>query len=80
MANQGVDSSDTLGRIVEPVLFLHGDPQTGSMVHPDDTASLPNRIPNVSVHGVEGAGHSIHRSHPDEWLQYVRSFVKDHAD
>lgn len=75
MANEGLDSSDTLESIVEPVLFLHGDPQTGSMVHPDDAASLPNRIANVSVHRVESAGHSIHRSHPDEWVGLVRDFV-----
>jgi pimeloyl-ACP methyl ester carboxylesterase len=80
MANEGLDSSDTLARIPEPVLFLHGDPHTGSMVHPDDIASLPHRIDNVSVHGVEGAGHSIHRSHPDVWLELVRDFVKANQD
>lgn len=80
MANQGLDSSDTLAGIAEPVLFLHGDPQTGSMVHPDDIASLPNRIANVSIRGVDGAGHSIHRSHPDEWLQLVRDFIEANGD
>jgi pimeloyl-ACP methyl ester carboxylesterase len=80
MANQGIDTSDTLGRIAEPVLFLHGDPHTGSMVHPDDIVSLPDRITNVSVHRVEGAGHSLHRSHPDEWLTLVRDFMNANGD
>ncbi len=80
MANQGLDSSDTLARITEPVLFLHGDPKAGGMVHPDDAATLPQRIPNVTVRRIEGAGHTIHRSHPDEWLRLVRDFVLMHQD
>lgn len=79
MANEGLDSSDTLAKISDPMLFLHGDPNTGSMVHPADIATLPKRIAEVSVHGVEGAGHSIHRSHPDEWLRLVRDFVKQNG-
>lgn len=60
MANKGLDSTDTLANITGRVLFLHGDPSTGGMVHPDDIATLPDRIANVEVHGIQGAGHSIH--------------------
>lgn len=80
MANEGVDSSDTLAGISEPVLLMHGDPQAGGMVHPDDIVTLPHRIANISVHGIAGAGHSVHRSHPAEWLQLVRDFIQSQGD
>lgn len=76
MANEGLDDSPALTQITEPVLYLHGDIEYGSMVHPDDIADLPNRIRKVTVRRVPEAGHTIHRSHPAAWLDQVRAFVQ----
>ena len=75
MAKDGLDASDTLGNIIEPVLYLHGETDHGSMVHPEDLADLPSKIRNLRVRGVYGAGHSPHRSHSNEWLHHVRKFI-----
>lgn len=79
MANEGLDDSPTLTHFTEPVLYLHGDIEYGSMVHPDDIADLPNRIRAVTVRRVPGSGHTIHRSHPQVWLNHVREFVRENA-
>lgn len=75
MANQGLDTADSLSRITDQMLFLHGDSEQGSMVHPDDLRSLPTVIRNVKVREIHGAGHSPHRSHTNEWLHHVRKFL-----
>ena len=77
MANDGLDDSPALTQITEPVLLLHGDIEYGSMVHPDDITDLPNRIQDVAIRRVQGAGHTIHRSHSDAWLNHVRDFVRE---
>lgn len=75
MANDGLDTSGSLSKIADPVLYLHGDPQHGSMMHPDDLAALPARINNVKVREIHGSGHSPHRSHTNEWLHHIRKFI-----
>lgn len=76
MASDGIDSSPALSQITEPVLYLHGDIEYGSMVHPEDVDDLPNRIRDVTVQRVPGSGHTIHRSHPQDWLMHVREFLQ----
>ena len=76
LGNEGLDSFDGLANITAPLLFLQGDATTGSMVHPDDLASLQQKIPHMGVKHFPGAGHTIHRSHPNEWLADVREFIE----
>lgn len=75
MSNDGLDTAAQLGAITAPMLFMHGDVDQGSMVHPEDIATLPARIPQVQIQWVRGSGHTIHRSQPDVWLQHVRTFI-----
>lgn len=77
LSNDGLDTFGELGAITAPVLFLQGDPEVGSMVNPDDLASLQRLLPHMQVEQFTGAGHTIHRSHPDAWLKSVRAFVGD---
>lgn len=77
MAREGLDNAPDFGGITSPLLFLHGDSESGSMVHPEDLAMLPEMIPQVEILRVESAGHTIHRSHVDEWLAAVRRFVEN---
>lgn len=76
LANNGLDSFATISAITAPLLFLQGDPETGSMVMPDDLAALQQRLPQMEVEQFTGAGHTIHRSHPNEWLERVRNFIE----
>lgn len=77
LSNEGLDSVDGIAAITSPLLFLQGDPKTGSMVHPDDLAALQQSLPQMQIQMFENAGHTIHRSHPDEWLTTVKSFLSE---
>lgn len=77
LSNDGLDAVEGLDKITAPLLFLQGDREAGSMVHPDDLANLQRTIPQMQVDTFPGAGHTIHRSHPDEWLRSVRAFVEN---
>lgn len=76
LSNQGLDTFGDLDKITSPVLFLQGDPGAGSMVHPDDLATLQQLLPQLQVEQFPGAGHTIHRSHPEEWLKRVERFIE----
>ena len=76
LSNEGLDTFGELDAITAPLLFLQGDTEAGSMVHPDDLASLKQALPQTQVAMFQGAGHTIHRSHPNEWLESVREFMK----
>jgi pimeloyl-ACP methyl ester carboxylesterase len=77
MANEGLDTLEGLERITVPVLFIHGDPETGSMVHPADLAALPDRLPSVRTVRIPGGGHSMHRNRVEEWVEIVKGFMRD---
>lgn len=80
LSNEGLDTFGELGAITAPLLFLQGGPDAGSMVHPDDLASLQQALLQTEVKQFPDAGHTIHRSHPAEWLESVRSFVQHVGD
>lgn len=77
LSNEGLDTFAGLEEITAPLLFLQGDPETGSMVQPDDLLSLKQALPQMQVETFRGAGHTIHRSHPTEWLATVERFIED---
>lgn len=80
LANEGLDAFNGLGAITAPLLFLQGDPEAGSMVNPEDILSLQNLLPQMEVEQFPGAGHTIHRSHPDAWLLHVKRFIESVED
>ena len=80
LANEGLDTVGELGNIRAPLLFLRGDPESGSMVNNDDLLSLQQLLPQMHVEEFPGAGHTIHRSHPDAWLEMVQQFIEGLRD
>lgn len=77
MANEGLDSRDGMRDIASPTLFIHGDPDAGSMVHPDDVAALPERLSAARIVRIPGGSHSMHRNRIPEWLETVNGFMKE---
>lgn len=77
LANEGLDSTDGMREITAPVLFIHGDRETGSMVPPDDLAALPNRLPTVRLARIPGGSHTMHRNRIPEWLDTVTGFLQE---
>lgn len=80
LSHDGVDRIGELEGITSPVLLVHGDHQTGSMVHPEDVVALPQRLPNATTIRIPGAGHTLHRSSRDTFLAAVIPFLLEHAD
>jgi pimeloyl-ACP methyl ester carboxylesterase len=77
LAHDGVDRIAELTNITSPMLFVHGDPEAGSQVHPADLASLEKRLPNVTMARIEGAGHNLHRERMDEFLDLAVPFLEE---
>lgn len=75
LSNEGLDTFAELGAIAAPLLFLQGDSEAGGMVDPDDLATLQESLPQIQIEQFPGAGHTIHRSHPNEWLESVKKFI-----
>lgn len=78
LAGEGLDTAADLGKIDVPLLLLHGDPDCGSMIHPEDLASFAATLPHTNLVRIPGAGHNIHRSHVDAWLSNVEQFIGNH--
>ena len=76
LSNEGLDSFEHLSEITAPLLFLQGDEEAGGMVDPEDLVGLQELLPQMQVARFPGAGHTIHRSHPAEWLHKVRGFIR----
>jgi len=79
MANEGVDRISEITAITSPVLLVHGDYETGSMVQPDDIEALPNRLPNAQTVRIPGGDHTLHRSSKDAFLATAVPFLLKHA-
>ena len=79
LANEGTDRIAAFERIASPILFIRGDPDLGSMVHPGDLAGFSARLANVTVVPLPGVGHNIHTESPEAFLDVVVPFLKQHA-
>lgn len=79
LANEGKDRISELEGITSPVLLVHGDYQTGGMVHPADIEALPRRLPDARTIRIPGGGHTLHRSSKEEFLAAAVPFLLDHA-
>ncbi|MBA3643690.1 MAG: alpha/beta hydrolase [Chloroflexia bacterium] len=71
----GRDRLGDLSGIHSPLLLVHGDRATGSMLVPDDAARLTALVPNARLARVPTAGHTIHRDHPAAFLAAVIPFL-----
>jgi pimeloyl-ACP methyl ester carboxylesterase len=69
------DRIEPLSVIRSPVLMVHGDLESGGMVVPDDVSRFTASLPNAHATRLPGAGHSLHRDHPDAFLDAVLPFL-----
>ena len=76
----GRDRLGPLAAIRSPLLLVHGDPETGSMVVPDDAARLAALLPDARLARVPGAGHGIHRDRTEAFLAAVVPFLEGNEE
>jgi N-formylmaleamate deformylase len=79
MANDGVDRLAEIEHVESPVLLIHGDVETGGMVHLDDGEALGRRLANATVRRIPGGGHSMHVESPRAFLELALPFLERHA-
>jgi pimeloyl-ACP methyl ester carboxylesterase len=79
LAHHGVDRLAEIEHIESPVLFIHGDVETGGMVHAEDAAALDRRLANATVARIRGGNHGLHLEHIREFLALAVPFLERHA-
>jgi pimeloyl-ACP methyl ester carboxylesterase len=79
LANHGVDRLREIEGIASPLLLIHGDLESGGMVHPEDIDELPRRLPQAQTARIPGGGHTLHRSQRDAFLAAALPFLREHA-
>lgn len=77
MSNDGLDATDGMRGITSPIFFIHGDRDKGSMVHPDDLASLHEHLPTARLARIPGGSHTMHRNRIPEWQSVVKQFMHE---
>lgn len=79
LANHGVDRLREIEGIRSPLLLVHGDVESGGMVHPEDLAELPRQVPQARTIRIPGGGHTLHRSQRGAFLAAALPFLREHA-
>lgn len=79
LAHHGVDRIAEIATISSPALLIHGDPETGSMVHPADAAAFDVRIANATVVRIPAGNHGLHVDHREAFLAVALPFLHQHA-
>lgn len=69
---------ELLRQIKCPSLLISADPSLGGMVTPEAAQGLQERIPQLEIAAMSGAGHCIHRDKFAETMQAVRGFLAKH--
>jgi pimeloyl-ACP methyl ester carboxylesterase len=75
LADGATDRMTLLASIESPALLVHGNPELGSMMLPEDARRFVETIPHGHAVYVADAGHSIHRDAPEEFLRAVVPFL-----
>ena len=75
VADTGSDHIALLAAIRSPILLVRGDPETGSMVVPDDAERLAAALPDARLAHIPGGSHSLHREHTDAFLDEILPFL-----
>lgn len=79
LANHGVDRISEIEGVTSPVLLIHGNIESGGMVHPDDADAFERRLANASTHRIPGGSHGLHTDHTRAFLAAAMPFLKEHA-
>lgn len=79
MANHGVDRIAEIEHIESPTLLVHGDLETGGMVHSDDAKTFAERLRNASVVRLRGANHHLHMDRMRDFLDVAIPFLEGHS-
>jgi pimeloyl-ACP methyl ester carboxylesterase len=77
LAGGTTDRMALLADIESPALLVHGNPELGSMMLPEDARRFVETIPHGHAVYVPNAGHSIHRDAPEAFLRAVVPFLGD---
>jgi N-formylmaleamate deformylase len=75
LANDGVDRIAEIEHIQSPVLLIRGDPETGSMVRPDDAIAFQRRLPNATSARISDGSHSLHLDRMGDFLGHAVPFL-----
>ena len=80
MANHGADRLNEIEHIESPTLLIHGDLETGGMVHLDDAEAFGRRLTNASVVRIPEGNHGLHLDHMRAFLAAAVPFLQAHAE
>ncbi|HXF62433.1 MAG TPA: alpha/beta hydrolase, partial [Caldilineaceae bacterium] len=67
---------EVVPRFAEPVLLIRGDPECGGIVNQAVADEAQRLNPLVRVAHIQGAEHSIRRTHFEPYLAVVREFLR----
>lgn len=72
-----IDRIALLAGIRSPILLIRGDPESGSMVVPDDAERLVATVANARLAHIPGGSHSLHREQSGAFLAAVMPFLRE---
>lgn len=72
------DLGKALASAKKAVLFIGSDPHLGSAMTDRGFSLIQSDLPDARVIQIPGAGHTIHRSHPDAFTSLVIDFIESH--
>ena len=78
-AGGGGDEIARLAVVASPVLLVHSDVETGSLVSHKDVQRFATTVPNGRVARLTSGTHSMHRDRPEEFLGLVVPFLHEHS-
>ena len=70
------DRLDGVVAIRSPILLVHGDPEAGSMLLPQDAARVAAVLPRARLVRIPGGGHNLHRDATGAFLEAVVPFLR----
>lgn len=79
VANEGVDRIAEIAGIASPTLLIHGDAETGSMVHPEDPPRIASLLARGETTRIPDGSHNLHIQKPAEFLSAAVPFLAKHA-
>jgi pimeloyl-ACP methyl ester carboxylesterase len=75
LRDDGSDRIAPLAAILSPLLFVHGDVESGGMVPLEDAERIGATIPNATVRRIHDGSHSLHRDCTEEFVAVVVPFL-----